>query len=63
MPGQATAYKVGQLKLLELRKIAETELGRQFNLGEYHDFILNLGPLPLALLEQQVLDWIQDQKA
>lgn len=63
MPGQATAYKVGQLKLLELRKLAEDKLGRQFNLGQYHEFILDLGPLPLSLLEQQVNRWILDQEA
>lgn len=63
MPGQATAYKVGQLKLLEIRKNAQEKLGSQFHLGRFHEFILNLGPLPLSLLEQQVERWIQDQKA
>ena len=63
MPGQATAYKIGQLKLLELRQLAQTKLGSQFNLGKYHEFILDLGPLPLSLLEQQVNRWIQDQEA
>jgi len=58
MPGQATAYKVGQLKLLELREYAEEELGGDFNLAQYHDFILKLGPLPLNLLEQQVKNWV-----
>lgn len=57
MPGQATAYKIGQLKLLELREYAEDELGRSFDLAKYHDFILELGPLPLNLLEQQVKNW------
>jgi uncharacterized protein (DUF885 family) len=63
MPGQATAYKVGQLKFLELKKLAEDELGRKFNLPAYHAYILQLGPLPLTLLEAEVKTWIQRQKA
>ena len=63
MPGQATAYKVGQLKFLELKTLAEHELGRKFNLPAYHAYILNLGPLPLTLLEKEVKAWIQRQKA
>ena len=59
MPGQATAYKIGQLKLLELRVYAEDELGGDFDLAKYHDFILELGPLPLNILEQQVKDWVK----
>lgn len=63
MPGQATAYKVGQLKFLELKALAEDQLGRKFNLPAYHAYILNLGPLPLTLLEKEVKTWIQRQKA
>ena len=63
MPGQATAYKVGQLKFLELKKLAEEELGRRFNLPAYHAYILKLGPLPMTLLEKEVKTWIRDQKA
>ncbi|MFT5593231.1 MAG: hypothetical protein ACI8SR_001603 [Oceanicoccus sp.] len=63
MPGQATAYKVGQLKFLELKTLAEHELGRKLNLPAYHAYILNLGPLPLTLLEKEVKAWIQRQKA
>jgi len=62
MPGQATAYKIGQLKFLELKQYAEEELGRQFNLPAYHAYILNLGPLPLDVLEQEVKAWVLDQK-
>lgn len=58
MPGQATAYKIGQLKIIELRNRAEKKLGWNFNLSEFHELILNLGPLPLSLLEQQVDRWI-----
>jgi len=63
MPGQATAYKIGQLKFLELKEYAEEALGRRFNLPAYHSYILNLGPLPLDVLEQEVKAWVQDQKA
>lgn len=61
MPGQATAYKIGQLKLLELRAKAESELGSDFNLADFHSFILNIGPLPLKLLEEQVNIWVQEK--
>lgn len=63
MPGQATAYKVGQLKFLELKQLAEKELGWKFNLPAYHAYILQLGPLPLTLLEKEVKAWIQRQGA
>lgn len=63
MPGQATAYKVGQLKFIELKKLAQDRLGRRFNLPAYHAYILNLGPLPLDVLEQEVKAWIQRQEA
>lgn len=63
MPGQATAYKVGQLKFLELKQFAQEKLGRKFDLASYHTFILQLGPLPLSLLEKEVKAWVQDQKA
>jgi uncharacterized protein (DUF885 family) len=62
MPGQATAYKVGQIKIMEFRENAETRLGKQFDLGAFHKFILDLGPLPLSLLEREVNRWIRDQE-
>ncbi len=62
MPGQATAYKIGQKHLLELRDSAQLALGTDFNLGKYHQFILSLGALPLNILQQQVMEWIKDQK-
>ena len=58
MPGQATAYMMGQMKLIALRNKAQTALGKRFNLGDYHKFMLRLGPLPLALLEQQIDEYI-----
>lgn len=57
-PGQATAYKVGMQKLLELREHTRSALGDQFDLREFHDVVLGNGALPLAVLEQQVADYI-----
>ena len=61
-PGQALGYKMGQLKILELRKRAETELGSKFDIRAFHDEILNAGPLPLDLLDQRVTAWIETVK-
>ncbi len=58
MPSQATAYKIGMLKILELRADAKTKLGDRFNIREYHDQILKYGPLPLNVLEAKVDAWI-----
>lgn len=62
-PGQALGYKVGSLKIMELRKRAETELGAGFKLKDFHDMILSDGTLPLKLLEQKALNWIASQKS
>lgn len=62
MPGQATAYKMGMNKILELRAMARTELGDAFDIRDFHDTILKGGALPLALLEQRVLQWIDVEK-
>lgn len=61
LPGQATAYKVGMLKLLELRSRAELALGESFDLREFHDIVLGHGELPLAILEELVDDYIADK--
>ena len=57
-PGQALGYKLGMLKILELRKQSQTLLGSNFDIGEFHDVVLLNGALPLTLLEQKVNDWI-----
>jgi uncharacterized protein (DUF885 family) len=62
-PGQALGYKMGQLKLLELRQRAQTELGPKFSLKAFHDVVLDSGALPMDVLEQQVNAWIAAQKA
>jgi uncharacterized protein (DUF885 family) len=56
-PGQACAYKVGQLEILELRDRARTSLGERFDYREFHDVILGNGGLPLTLLARVVDDW------
>lgn len=58
IPGQATGYKIGMLKILELREQAKKELGANFDLREYHDLVLKFGSVPLDLLEENVRSWI-----
>ena len=61
-PGQALAYKVGQLEIRELRTRAERELGRRFDVREFHDVVLRNGRLPLDMLEEQVTRYIRATK-
>ena len=61
-PGQACAYKVGMLKIQELRMRAETELGRKFDQRQFHDVVLRNGALPLDILEEEVTAYIQRTK-
>lgn len=62
-PGQATAYKIGMLKILELREKAKAELGDKFDIRAFHDTILGGGALPLDVLEKRVNNWVADVKA
>jgi uncharacterized protein (DUF885 family) len=63
MPSQATAYKVGMIKILQLRAKAKSQLGDEFSLGEFHTLVLKNGPLPLTVLEQQVDLWIKTKQS
>jgi len=58
-PGQATSYKIGELKIKELRKRAEQRLGKKFILKDFHDLILTGGNVPLSILEEKVDEWIK----
>ena len=63
MPGQALAYKVGQLKILALRDRAQRQLGENFDIRAFHDHLLGAGALPLDLLEQRMDAWLASQLA
>ncbi|WP_337840474.1 DUF885 domain-containing protein [Rheinheimera sp.] len=62
-PGQALGYKLGMLKLVELRQYARTELGDKFDIRAFHDLVLLGGAVPMAVLEQKVKRWVAAQKA
>ena len=61
-PGQALAYKMGQIKIMELRRRAEEKLGEKFDVREFHDVILLNGPVPLTVLEDQIDGFIERSK-
>ncbi|WP_419212235.1 DUF885 domain-containing protein [Maribacter sp. X9] len=59
-PGQALSYKIGQLKILELRAKAEAKLGNDFDIKLFHEKILETGCVPISILEDKILEWIND---
>jgi len=61
-PGQALAYKIGQLKILELRERAKAALGDRFDIRAFHDTILATGAVPLEIVEKTVDTWIEAQR-
>jgi hypothetical protein len=61
-PGQALGYKLGMLKIVELRQFAKTELGDTFDIRAFHDLILLSGAVPMTVLEQKVKNWVAAQK-
>jgi len=62
MPSQATAYKIGMIKILELRESAKKQLGSKFDLRQFHDVVLTNGALPLDVLDQLVEQWIKSKQ-
>lgn len=63
LPGQATGYKIGMLKIQELRRDAEKELGDKFDIRDFHDTVLGGGSMPLSMLERRVDQWVAKVKA
>ncbi len=61
-PGQATAYMIGKLKIMELRARARDELGDDFDIRGFHDAILTSGPVPLSIMEENVMKWVESER-
>ena len=61
-PGQALSYKVGQLKIIELRERAKEALGDQFDIRQFHNKVLESGCVPLKILEAKIDRWIEAEK-
>ena len=62
-PGQGLAYKVGTIKILELRELARTALGSKFDIREFHDQVVGNGAMPLSVLERVIDEYVARKKA
>ena len=62
-PGQAVSYKIGEIKIRELRKKAEEELGAKFDIRKFHEVILEEGTVTLSILEDRILKFIEEEKS
>jgi uncharacterized protein (DUF885 family) len=62
IPGQATTYKIGMIRIQQLRQYAEKELGEKFDIKVFHDTVLDGGALPMSMLERKVKTWVASQK-
>jgi uncharacterized protein (DUF885 family) len=62
MPGQALSYKIGELKIKELRQYTSESLGKDFDIREFHDRLLRNGAVPLSLLEKQIKEYVEEKK-
>ena len=60
-PGQALAYKIGELKIKELRAYAEEKLGEEFDIRAFHDEVLGKGAVPLKVLDTNIRTWVEEQ--
>ncbi len=61
-PGQALSYKIGEIRIIQMRKDAEAALGDKFNLRDFHDFLLSGGQMPIDILEERMKDWTKRQQ-
>jgi uncharacterized protein (DUF885 family) len=62
IPGQALSYKIGQLKIMQLRQKAKDKMGKKFDIKKFHEKVLESGVMPLALLESKIDAWIAEKK-
>jgi uncharacterized protein (DUF885 family) len=61
LPAQALSYKIGEQKILELRKFSQDKLGSKFNIPEFHNQVLKDGAMPLSVLEAKIRRWVDSQ--